>query len=119
MSDLETIIQKLVRQELQTQMPAIIAKALDEDRKAHGEAAGGVWGDAIPDRMTVAEAAKVAKRATGTIHIALEGAELHGTQMRKGGKWSIERQCLLAWLSGEPCVHKHNVSPLRPKRPRP
>jgi hypothetical protein len=114
MSDLETIIQNLVRQELQEQMPGIIARALDEDRRAHGESDD----DAIPDRMTVAEAAQAAKRAQITIDRALEGGELHGTQRMKGGKWSIQRHCLLAWLSAEPCAHKHNVSPLRPKRPR-
>jgi hypothetical protein len=115
MSDLEAIIQKLVRQELQEQMPGIIARALDEDRRVHREAADG---DGIPERMTVAEAAQAAKRAQITIHRALEGGELHGTQQMKGGKWSIQRQCLLAWLSAEPCAHKHNVSPLRPKPPR-
>jgi hypothetical protein len=114
MSDLETIIQKLVRQELHEQMPGIIARALDEDRRVDREAAGD---ERIPERMTVAEAAMAAKRAEITIRRALEGAELHGTQQLKGGKWSIQRQCLIAWLSGQPCVHKHNVSPLRPQRP--
>jgi hypothetical protein len=34
MSDLEAIIQKLVRQELHEQMPGIIARALANDRNA-------------------------------------------------------------------------------------
>ncbi|WP_440694743.1 hypothetical protein [Clavibacter nebraskensis] len=117
MSDLETLIQKLVRQELQEQMPGIIARALDEDRRAHPEAAQ-VGAGAVPDRMTVKEAAAVAKRHTATILVALEGAELHGVQRVARGKWMVERQCLLAWMDGDPCIHKQNVSPLRPRRPR-
>ncbi|MFD2341355.1 helix-turn-helix domain-containing protein [Clavibacter tessellarius] len=113
MSDLETIIQKLVRQELQEQMPGIIARALDEDRRAHRQPTG----DSIQERLTVAEAAVQAKRSRITLHRALEGAELHGTQRAKGGTWRIQRQCLLAWMDGDPCIHKQNVSPLRPRRP--
>jgi hypothetical protein len=118
MSDLETIIQKLVRQELQAQMPGIIARALDEDRRVHGEAPGG-GRDAVPARMTVDEAATVAKRHTITLYRALEGGELHGSQQMRGGRWTILRQCLLAWISSEPCEHKRNVLPLRPKPLRP
>jgi hypothetical protein len=115
MSDLETIIQKLVRQELQEQMPGIIARALDEDRRAHGEAPGG-GSDAVPARMAVDEAAAIAKRSTITLYRALEGGDLHGSQQMRGGRWTIQRQCLLSWIAGEPCEHKRNVSPLRPRR---
>ncbi|WP_435081453.1 hypothetical protein [Clavibacter michiganensis] len=117
MSDLETIIQKLVRQELQEQMPGIIARALDEDRLAHANAEP-TGTDTMPERMSVKEAAEAARRHDATIRIALEGGELHGTQRVARGKWIIERQCLLAWMAGDPCIHKQNVSPLRPRRPR-
>jgi hypothetical protein len=116
MSDLETIIQKLVRQELQEQMPGIIARALDEDRKARGDVAR----DAVESRalLSVHEAAVAAARHPVTLRKALERGELHGHQLKKGGRWALERQCLLAWLAGEPCAHKQNVTPLRPSRPR-
>ncbi|RII94568.1 helix-turn-helix domain-containing protein [Clavibacter californiensis] len=117
MSDLETIIQKLVRQELQEQMPVIIARALDEDRRAHTEAEQASGGT-MPDRMSVKEAAAAARRHDATIRVALEGGELHGVQRVARGKWMIERQCLLAWMEGDPCIHKQNVSPLRPRRPK-
>lgn len=117
MSDLETIIQKLVRQELQEQMPGIIARALDEDRRAHGRDAAAAP-TALEDRLTVVEAGAVARRSPGTIRLALEGGKLHASQPKKGSRWSVQRQCVLAWVDGDACIYKQNVSPLRPRRPR-
>jgi hypothetical protein len=115
MSDLEAIIQKLVRQELQEQMPGIIARALDEDRRAHGEEPGDEARDAAPARLTVGVAASVSERHAVTLRRALVAGELHGAQQVKGGRWTIERQCLHAWLEVQSCEHKRNVSPLRPQ----
>jgi hypothetical protein len=116
MSDLETIIQKLVRQELQEQMPGIIALALADDRHARGDVAR----HAVERRalLSVPEAAAAAARHPVTLRKALKRGELHGHQRAKGGRWALERQCLLAWIAGDPCEHKQNVSPLRPTRPR-
>jgi hypothetical protein len=116
MSDLETIIQKLVRQELQEQMPGIIAHALADDRRARGE----VVHTPVDTRalLAVQDAAVVTGRHPVTLRRALKAGELHGHQLRKRGRWTLERQCLLAWMNGDPCVHKHKVSPLRPQRRR-
>jgi hypothetical protein len=83
-SDLEGIIRRLVRQELQEQMPGIRARALDEDRHAHADAEQAAAGS-MPDRMGVKEAAAAARRHDATIRIALEDGELHGVQHAGSG----------------------------------
>jgi excisionase family DNA binding protein len=113
MSDLEAIIQKLVRQELHEQMPGIIARALANDRNARNDAPQDT---AAPRAMlAVRQAAELTGRHPVTLRRALEDGELHGHQLRKGGRWTLERQCLLAWIDGDPCLHNHKVSPLRPQ----
>jgi hypothetical protein len=116
MSEIEDIIRRIVREELQEQMPGIIARALD-DRRAHAQGPVSAPVDAA-ERLTVREAAVVARRSPDTLRLALDADELHGAQQRARGKWTIERQCLLAWIDGAPCVHQQNVAPLRPRRPR-
>jgi hypothetical protein len=114
MSTIEATIQRLVRQELQDLMPGLIARGLEDDRR--------VRGDIVPNPvdssalLTVHEAAVAAGRHPVTLRKALERGELHGNQRTKGGRWTVERQCLVAWMAGDPCEHKRNVSPLRPRR---
>jgi hypothetical protein len=114
MSTIEAAIQTLVRQELQELMPGIIARVLADDRRARGEPAH----DHVDMRplLAVHEAALAAGRHPVTLRRALERGELHGHQRKKGGRWTLERQCLLAWITGDPCEHKRNVSALRSRR---
>lgn len=56
--------------------------------------------------LLAAEAATVAKRHPETIREAIRGGELHGTQRAKRGPWRIRRDCLDAWIEGEPCPHE-------------
>lgn len=51
------------------------------------------------------QAAARAERHANTVRRALEAGELHGGQPRPGGRWRIHRDCLDAWLFGEPCPH--------------
>jgi hypothetical protein len=116
MSDLETMIQKLVRQELQEQMPGIIARAFADDRRARDEL------DCDPVNtgalLSVHEAAAAAGRHPVTLRRAIERGELHGHQQTRGGRWTLERQCLLPWLAGEPCIHKRRVAQMHLRQPR-
>lgn len=57
-------------------------------------------------RLTVAEAATVSRVHPITVYRALEGAELHGEQRAKGGRWTIRPECLDAWLDNEKCEHQ-------------
>lgn len=65
-------------------------------------------------RFNTAQAAQFAGRHVDTVRRALEAGELHGGQRRdhktgapkKGGRWSIRRACLEAWLDGEQCEHQ-------------
>lgn len=61
-------------------------------------------------RLTVAEAALVARRHPVTMRRALESGELHGTQRVAGGRWTIKSKCLDAWADGERCEHQLTVS---------
>lgn len=60
-------------------------------------------------RLTPAEAAKYARRASITIYRALEAGKLHGSQAKAGGRWNIRPECLEAWLDNEPCIHKRKA----------
>lgn len=51
-------------------------------------------------------AAAEAHRHPVTVRKALEAGELHGAQRRKNGTWRIHRDCLQAWLFGQPCAHQ-------------
>lgn len=64
--------------------------------------------------LTAPEAAQASRRHPVTIRKALEAGELHGSQRKKGGRWSIRQACLDAWIDNLPCEHKaSNVIPLR------
>lgn len=57
-------------------------------------------------RFNTTQAADYADRHRDTILRALELGELHGGQRKAGGRWSIRRECLDAWLDGEKCGHQ-------------
>lgn len=65
-------------------------------------------------RFNTHQAAEYSGRHVDTIRRALEAGELHGGQRidkatgkpKKGGRWSIRRECLEAWLDGETCEHQ-------------
>lgn len=68
-------------------------------------------------RMTVAEVAAETNRHEVTVRKALEAAELHGTQSKKGGRWSIREDCAEAWADRIPCDHqKANVTSIKSRR---
>lgn len=52
------------------------------------------------------QAAEYAGRHHESIRAACASGELHGTQRVVRGKWRIHRDCLDAWMLGEPCAHK-------------
>lgn len=56
-------------------------------------------------RLNTAQAAEYADCHVNTVQRALEAGELHGGQRKPGGRWSIRRECLDAWLDGETCEH--------------
>jgi hypothetical protein len=62
-------------------------------------------------RFSTHQAAEFAGYNVQTVRKALAAGDLHGTQRLrkgepvKGGKWSIRRECLEAWLDGERCEH--------------
>lgn len=57
-------------------------------------------------RFNVEQAAEYADRHRDTIRRACEAGALHGGQRTKGGRWSIRRECLDAWLDGDQCAHQ-------------
>lgn len=57
-------------------------------------------------RLTVLEASAEYGPHPVTIRRALEADELHGSQRCAGGKWSIRRECLDAWMDGVKCPHR-------------
>jgi excisionase family DNA binding protein len=56
--------------------------------------------------LTTAQAAERTARHPVTVRRALEAGELHGGQRVKGGPWRIHRDCVDAWVLGEPCLHR-------------
>jgi excisionase family DNA binding protein len=60
-------------------------------------------------RFTTAQAAEYAACHRSTLIRALEAGELHGGQRKAGGRWSIRRECLDAWLDGETCHGRARV----------
>lgn len=69
----------------------------------------------MPDLLTAPEAAAESRRHPVTARRALEAGELHDFQRVKGGRWSIRRACLDAWIERRPCAHS-NVIPLGKRR---
>jgi hypothetical protein len=64
--------------------------------------------------LTVTEAAAEARRHPVTIRVALREKELHGSQRKAGGTWTIKDSCLAAWVEGRPCEHQaSNVTPIQ------
>lgn len=57
-------------------------------------------------RLSVNEASAAYGRHPVTLRRALEVGELHGTQRIVRGRWSIQRECIEAWLGGEQCQHR-------------
>lgn len=68
--------------------------------------------------LTVDEAAGVARRHPVTIRKALLNHELCGFQRTKGGRWLVQPAQLAAYMRGEPCEHKSNVTPIQRLQPR-
>lgn len=56
--------------------------------------------------LDVAEASTYAKRHRVTLWKALESGQLHGQQRMAKGKWLIARDCMDAWIAGQPCDHQ-------------
>ena len=67
-------------------------------------------------RLTVKEAAVASRKHPVTIGNLLRSGELHGTQRKRGGNWTVKESCLEAYLDGEPCEHQRNVTPIRARR---
>lgn len=67
-------------------------------------------------RLNVEEAAEYAGRHPGTIRRLLETKDLHGSQPKKRGHWTIRPECIDAYLDGVLCEHKQNVTPIRARR---
>jgi excisionase family DNA binding protein len=61
-------------------------------------------------RFTTEQAAEYASAHVDTILRALRAGLLHGGQRKFGGRWSIRRDCLDAWLDGESCDHERRRS---------
>lgn len=69
-------------------------------------------------RLTVQQLAAESPRHEVTIRRALEAQELHGTQAKAGGRWTIREDCAEAWLDRQLCEHQAaNVTPIRTRRP--
>lgn len=62
-------------------------------------------------RFNTAQAAEYAGMHVQTVRKALEAGDLHGGQRKAAGRWSIRRECLDAWLDGEPCEHQDALKP--------
>lgn len=66
-------------------------------------------------RFTTDQAAEYAGCHVQTVLKALAAGDLHGGQRIKdgepvkGGRWSIRRECLDAWLDGEKCPHQRQA----------
>lgn len=56
-------------------------------------------------RVTVAEVAAATRKHPVTVRLAAEAGELHGTQSKKGGRWSFKAVCVDAWADRVPCPH--------------
>jgi excisionase family DNA binding protein len=57
-------------------------------------------------RFDTKQAAEFAGCHPDTVRRALEAGDLHGGQRKAGGRWSVRRECLEAWLDGEKCQHR-------------
>lgn len=55
--------------------------------------------------FTTAQAAARAERHEVTVRRALQAGELHGSQRGAGGRWRTHRDCIDAWVLGQPCPH--------------
>jgi|GEM_PF-3974352 len=64
------------------------------------------------DYLDVNEAAIYARRHPGSIRRALRAGELHGSQTKPGGRYSIEPKCIRDYLAGSLCEHRQNVTQL-------
>ncbi|GGA72832.1 hypothetical protein GCM10011490_24510 [Pseudoclavibacter endophyticus] len=53
-------------------------------------------------RLTVREAADIARRHPDTILKALQRGELPGIQRVRAGRWLVEDEALEAWVNGVP-----------------
>jgi hypothetical protein len=60
----------------------------------------------VTARLTVDEAAAIARRHPVTVRYALQDKSLHGVQRVKAGRWLIDPECLDAWVDGQQCAHQ-------------
>lgn len=111
-SSIEDVIRKVVREEIKRATPAII-----EGIAVRVQALQPPPTSPIPLRLTVDEAAIVARRHPGTVSDALRAGELHGVQPSKNGRWRIRRDCLDAWIEGRLCQHQEAEKTAR-RRPK-
>lgn len=56
--------------------------------------------------MTVLEVANYARSSRSEVLAALNDGTLHGSQLRKNGRWRIHRDDVDAWLRGEPAPER-------------
>lgn len=63
----------------------------------------------ITPRLNVNEVAYATRRHPVTVRRALEAGELHGTQSKAGGRWSIREDCAEAWADRVPCEHQKAI----------
>lgn len=61
-------------------------------------------------RFNTTQAAEYAGCHRQTVLRALEAGDLHGGQRVAGGRWSIRRECLDAWLDGTKCEHQERAA---------
>jgi hypothetical protein len=115
-SDYESLMRRLIREELREQLPSLLAEALAADRAAAAEQSHAPPVASASDVLTVDEVAAFARRHPDTVRLALADGALHGRRHNPRGKWIIERPCAEAWMLAEPCGHKFNVSPMRTRR---
>jgi crotonobetainyl-CoA:carnitine CoA-transferase CaiB-like acyl-CoA transferase len=117
-SDYESLMRRLIREELREQLPSLLAEALAADRAAAAEQSHTAAAASASDVLTVDEVAAVARRHPDTVRLALADGTLHGQQQRPRGKWTTQRSCAEAWILASPCAHQLNVTPMRRPRTR-
>jgi hypothetical protein len=117
-SDYESLMRRLIREELREQLPSLLAEALAADRAAAAKQDSPSVSVAPPVTLAVAEVAVLSRRHPDTVRLALADGTLHGQQQRPRGKWTAQRSCVEAWILASPCAHQLNVTPLRRPRTR-
>jgi hypothetical protein len=90
MSDYESLMRRLIREELREKLPFLLAEALAADRAAAAEQNSPSSSVSTPAVMTVDEVAAVARRHPDTVRLALANGAFHGRQYRAGASESLK-----------------------------